>query len=758
MASHGPRTGRPSVGEANNALASLLSAIQSASSPVSNQPTPNSVAGDQPSASSPAAPGGGAAAPSPAAVGGAQYHSSPAYYHHATLPATGVASNGAHPSPSSSHAPTPTEPTPSHQAQAQWSGQTPTALSELGTYELLLQLGAHLGVMGPGNQPLARPVAPDATRTRAEGRSKEAADAPSAPSSQPAAGPSAHASTHHAARESVYRPQPTRSGRMPQRPRARMSTADGNRDSPSAPDPSMSTLLFNDFFDFPSSEDEDDDPDFDPNAPSTDFWGDLLARERADGDWTETEEGWTGSGAPGPGSGRAAAQAGENGITGDEFAREIALLTSALNDPLPDWSYSSSSNAGPKRTSPRRARAAPAPYSHHELPDDGHAAMAQERPPQKRRKVTTRRTTLSPVPEDGRRTESSHSARLDVLPPPGEPLASLSPNARRTSAPLPRSQDGSHLAGFSLSDPAEYRAVAPPPPPAGPAAPSSATASPAVQDADPSSSAAAAEAAAAPVKTRKPRRRLYTPEEAAQRRREQAAERMALKRKEDKEKKILEEARVKKIEEENATLRERCRWLEEKCADLEKRLDRAMGPTLPVRRSAAPPEGHAQGSSPGPERRRQRSHEDEPSSAQTRSDAMSGPGLAGEDESDGGEYQVESSEESSSSEDDDDAGEDADQARREIDGMETEGGEMSPNVATSDSPAAPSSARATGDPDPPAPAAGQSQPTSPNDPSAPAAPAPNAAKFDLTSIGGPALSQLLTLVHAAAQAQGIPMQ
>ena len=89
--------------------------------------------------------------------------------------------------------------------------------------------------------------------------------------------------------------------------------------------------------------------------------------------------------------------------------------------------------------------------------------------------------------------------------------------------------------------------------------------------------------------------------------------------------------------------------------------------------------------------------------------------LMGESESDGGEYQVQSSEESSSSgggdsSDDDDDGNG--QGRRQQE----------------------AGAGAGGDDD-----------------------AIANVNLDLASMGGPALSQLLTLVHAAAHAQGIPL-
>lgn len=57
---------------------------------------------------------------------------------------------------------------------------------------------------------------------------------------------------HHHHDQQTYVPQPTRSGRVPQIP------------DPMAPDADRDTLLFNDYFDWPSSDDEDD-PDFRPD-------------------------------------------------------------------------------------------------------------------------------------------------------------------------------------------------------------------------------------------------------------------------------------------------------------------------------------------------------------------------------------------------------------------------------------------------------------------------------------------------------------
>lgn len=118
-------------------------------------------------------------------------------------------------------------------------------------------------------------------------------------------------------------------------------------------------------------------------------------------------------------------------------------------------------------------------------------------------------------------------------------------------------------------------------------------------------------------------------------------------------------------------------------------------------------------------------------------DPNTGGGGGDDDESDGGEYQVESTEESSSSSSGDDDGDAQDRAIDEDD--------LTPLAFPTDSPATQagtpathysSSALPTG--------AGAAVPAGP-------------VSLDLSSMGGPALSQLLTLVRAAANAQGISM-
>ncbi|GAA5867555.1 hypothetical protein JCM3774_003876 [Rhodotorula dairenensis] len=689
-----PAPDRPSLGEAHVALASLLSALQHSSANPATSP-----AGQSP-------------------VGPAAVHSSPAYH------------NPAPPAPpplSSSNAPTPVSPGESTRAArpaaaTAKSGQTAAELSELGTYELLLQLGAHLGVMDPTHnnnnnrgEPPQQPQAQPAARTRrisSTTRESTTTGPPNAASHGPAT--SQHGNT-------VYKPQPTRSGRVPQLPRPASAG-----EAASSTDPTMSTLLFNDFFDFPSSEDEDDDPDFDPNAPSSDFWGDLLARERAaDGDLTENEDGWTTATTPTGGRGGMSTRAsGESGITSDEFAREIALLTSALNDPLPDLSQPFPPSAA-VRISPRRSRptTTTAAFEDDSSPAgvESSPAAVPTPPPRKKRKTTTtttRRRALSPVLEDDV-TERSDGVSLHRSGAP-----ELPPSVARTSRASAPSQPQPQPA--ALPPPPQYSLPIPPALHTRPTPVSTTTASPAAPTAAPAPVPVPAPAPEKPA--RKPRRRMFTPEEAAQRRREQAAERMALKRKEDKEKQAAEAVRVQAIEAENAMLREKCRWLEERCDDLKRRLVAAT----------ADSRGHG---------------EDFAYVSAATSNGPSGTAeptpLAGESESDGGEYQVESSEESSSSDDDDgdDGGVDGDEDPQDDYELTPLAMPLLPPPPLG--PAAP----------PPPPLSSSSTTTRAERVTSTNAATqdPASVNLDLASMGGPALSQLLTLVHAAAHAQGIPL-
>ncbi|BGP33779.1 hypothetical protein JCM10296v2_005583 [Rhodotorula toruloides] len=465
MASNGDE--RPSIRDANLALASLLTALKQ-------------------SGNSPASASHNAPQSSPAAQQQYQHvvQSSPAY-----TPAASSVVNAV--------------PTP--------SAQTSADLSELGTYELLLQLGAHLGVMGT-------PGTPQNASTSQAGQASALQAAPSRLPGIGMVGGKApkNRSMHEASTSAlagpstdphlgmVYHPQPTRSGRVPQAP-SNNSTAD------------PSTVLFNDFFDFPS-DDEEEDPDFDPNDPIVDLWGDLLSKERADGDVTENEGDWAGG--------------NTQGITGDEFAREIALLTSTLDDPLPPVDGFDASGRGRAtssatpptlRSSPRR-RATGIPVTH---------SVPQQTSPRRRERG------LSPVPED----PDTHAAtsRFQYDPPPSlhqqlalHPLLDyrqhVNPNPQ---LPLPPASTAS-TATTSVADEPEPEEPA--------------------------------------LKKKRTRKRKYTPEEAAARRKEQEKERQAKRRKTEKQRKQEREQQFEQLEVENKELKQKCAALEERVRDLEWRL------------------------------------------------------------------------------------------------------------------------------------------------------------------------------------------
>ncbi|GAA6002458.1 uncharacterized protein JCM10292_007678 [Rhodotorula paludigena] len=528
---------RPTAEDAQRALASLLSAAlqQQASSPAHNAAQQSSPAPHGPAA-----------------------HSSPAY-------TPGQAS-------SVSGAPTP----------AAGAGSQAGLSSQMDTHELLRVLAARMASAGS----VARQASGSDLGAQAE-RGAIVPDAPSASATLAAATPSSATQPPN----SVYHPQPTRSGRMPQAP-----THD------SAADPS--TVLFNDFFDFPSSDDEDDDPDFDPNAPAADFWGEMLAGDKGDGDLTENEGDWGG----GPGE--------RIGLTSEEFAKELALLTSSYDEDLPPPSTLGQGRTAPlaTRTSPRRQRTIATAPAASSAGASSSSATAASRPRKRRRD-----SALSPVPED--------------MPPPPPVRANYSspspPSSSRSSsatiptlaslglAPHPAStlQQQAMLLRPSVSiHPVNVPAAAVPVPTLVQPVPTPTAAAPippapsAVPDPSP-------EPDPAVEKRKKPNqaRTKYTPEEAKQRRRDQEAARAVKRRAMLKEEKREREERVVQLEGENGELRERCAKLEARVRELEGVVEAF--------------------------RAKERPHAVEES-----------------DESDGGEYQVESSEESSSEDEDDDDG------------------------------------------------------------------------------------------------------
>ncbi|BGO93326.1 hypothetical protein NBRC10512_000061 [Rhodotorula toruloides] len=576
MASNGDD--RPSIRDANLALASLLTALKQ-------------------SGNSPASASHNAAQSSPAAQQHCQHvvQSSPAY-----TPAASSVANAL--------------PTP--------SAQTAADLSELGTYELLLQLGAHLGVMGTPQDASASQAgqasAPQAGPSRVPGVGMVGGKAPKNRSMHEAstsalAGPS---TDPHLGM--VYHPQPTRSGRVPQAPSNNSTT-----------DPS--TVLFNDFFDFPS-DDEEEDPDFDPNDPMVDFWGDLLSKERADGDVTENEGDWAGG--------------NTQGITGDEFAREIALLTSTLDDPLPTVDG---------------------------LDVSGRGRATSSATPPTLRSSPRRRATGIPVTQSAPRQTSPRRRRRGLSPVPEDPDAHATTSGFQYDPPLSLHQQLALHPLLNYQQNVDPNLQLPLPP-----ASTASTATTSIAD-EPEEPA---------PKKKRTRKRKYTPEEAAARRKEQEKERQAKRRKTEKQRKQEREQQFEQLEVENKELKEKCAALEERVRDLEWRLREKRRMAGGVGAEAADEGGE-------------------------------------EEESDGGEYQVQSSDESSSEEDSEGEGQDAaayiGAVAAELDQLQQ---------VTS----------------PPQPSPAPYQP-----------PAPAPLNLNLANIGQDALSQLLSIVHTAAKQQGIAL-
>ncbi|GAA5825329.1 hypothetical protein JCM11251_006938 [Rhodosporidiobolus azoricus] len=596
--------GRPSDHEAGLALFHLLAAVH-----------------QQNQQSSPAAPG--------------------------TSPAASVSATGGYTPASSAAAPTPH----AHPALE--------FTSEASTYELMRSLGA-LG--GPPPSVLSQPVAPigvvtapspvtststrtSATRSASSSSasgavaststsagtflapppsattssssvprsSRRQSRASSAASSAPA--PASAASSSTTSSTFSYQPQPTRSGRMPVVP-----TADAELDP--------ATVLFNDYFDFPSS-DEEDDPDFDPSILGPEH-------ENDDGDDGPDEDGidwsWWGvdnAGDEGAGGAGAAVGSGESrvGLTSDEFAAELALLTGVIDTPEGAVGVSPAQqqqdlnvSLSPRRDGRvRRSIAADSNSSEGANKEQqrpaqpegrkkrGTTASQQEQQPPAARKRPRRgeRLALSPVLEDE-----------DVLPD----ISVLQPHPRASTSTSASQQHQQPLVRpipsvFDLPIPSH---------------PSSSSSSvmhiPAPPSEDPPSPASGAAADEPPLKKKRNRKAIYTPEEAVARRKAQEALRQQERRKKEKEKKMEAEM----VKEENGKLREENEQLRERVKGLERELEELRRRT-------------ARGGRVRPEKRREDG--DETSSASEEED----------DESDGGEYQVQSSEESS---DEDDLGAD----------------------------------------------------------------------------------------------------
>ncbi|GAA5886656.1 hypothetical protein JCM6882_005846 [Rhodosporidiobolus microsporus] len=565
---------RPSAHEANLALASLLAAVQ-------------------------------------------QHHgqSSPAA---ATAPGTSPAATagGYTPASSSVAAPTP-------------HGHPALELtSEASTYELMRSLGALGGpprgaaaaeraYASPAGRTVPSPVTTTTASTSASGSATMSASSssggaaggsaflapPSASTSSSAAAPRpSRRRTREPSTASSYQPQPTRSGRMPVAP-----STNGELDP--------ATLLFNDYFDFPSS-DEEDDPDFDPS-----ILGPEHENDDADGEGDEDgiDWGWWGVDNA-PGEDGDAAAGSRVGLTSAEFAAELALLTGAIDTPEGAVGVSPAQHHQPQAQglettlSParggrtRRSTAAAASTA-----ADKEQSVAQEPATGRKKRASTQqqdrstttarkrprrgeRTTLSPVPED----DDAPLPDISVLQP--VPRASTSAAVTANPSVLHNQQLPTPLLDPFLQHPPSSSHI--------PAPPSEDPPSPA-HEPEPEPEAQA--------KKKRNRKSIYTPEEAAKRRKDQEATRQQKRREAEKEKKEGAEKRIKELEEENERLKGENEHLKGRVGDLERRLGEARRKGRPDRR---------------------REDGDETSSAS-------------EDESDGGEYQVQSSEESSSDEDED---------------------------------------------------------------------------------------------------------
>ncbi|GAA5920430.1 hypothetical protein JCM1841_004546 [Sporobolomyces salmonicolor] len=345
---------RPTSHEASLALASLLAAVQGHSSHLS------------PAAhSSPAAPN--SAAPTPATPFDADTP--------AASSSIGAPTPGAHPA-------------------LEYT-------SEASTYELLRALGA-LGPIPTIEEPALRDSCSGVSAEHPTGPVSTASPSFAPPRGRTSTRTSSIASSSRPHREH-YTPQPTRSGRVPQAPT--FETAD------------PATLLFNDYFDFPSSDEED--PDFDPSSAAT-GWADIFVGGGggygAVSDWSGDEgEGEEGETLP--------------GLTSEEFAAELALLTGdiAVNGGGATLEPSTLT-AGRKRSSRSRttsategARTSPRRRT---TPTTSASSTATTRQPPRKRA----RRALSPVPEVSASDYTpplspshSRSRSLSTSPPPPAP-------------------------------------------------------------------------------------------------------------------------------------------------------------------------------------------------------------------------------------------------------------------------------------------------------------------------------------------------
>ncbi|GAA5899507.1 hypothetical protein JCM5296_003724 [Sporobolomyces johnsonii] len=278
--------------------------------------------------------------------------------------------------------------------------------SEATTYELLRALGA-LAPVPTIDEPAVRDPRSSAAPGYPAGPVSTASLSFAPPRPRASTGSANSTSSSRPHREH-YNPQPTRSGRVPQAPT--FETAD------------PATLLFNDYFDFPSSDEED--PDFDPSSVAA-GWADIFVGggggRGAVSDWSGDEgEGEEGETLP--------------GLTSEEFAAELALLTGdiAVNGGGASLEPSTSTT-GRKR--PSRSRTASAPEGTRTSPrrrTTSASTSTTRQPPRKRT-----RHALSPVPE------ASASDRTPPLSPSHSRSRSLSasspPPAPNFAPPLPPS-------------------------------------------------------------------------------------------------------------------------------------------------------------------------------------------------------------------------------------------------------------------------------------------------------------------------------